>query len=385
MRTLSDLVEFASDAALAVDGDSHIVAWNERSARLLGYAPDQALGRPCYDILQAMLAGGEPLCTPECAAKLCFAHHSPFAVRECLLRHKDGRWLPASISTLVVPAPNGNGVDSGAAAVIFLRPGKEAASGMSADRQLRVFTFGFFGLSVADRGLPINRWYRKHALTLLKLLVTHRGKAVHREHVIECLWPDADECRGRERLKVTTHFLRQQMRAAGLGDNIVIVANATYALRRDAVWLDCDAFERLFNEGRRLEQRGRSKDALVCFEEAERLHKGDYLAEERYADWCAEERERLREIYFDTLGYMVNDYLENGAYELAMQFCRLAHARDPCRESFHRMSMICLLRLGQRDRAIAHYHRCRQILKADLGVEPAPETQRLYRKLLSAV
>ena len=133
-----------------------------------------------------------------------------------------------------------------------------------------------------------------------------------------------------------------------------------------------------------LERRGRPKDALVCFEKAERLHKGDYLAEERYADWCAEERERLREIYFDVLGHMVDGYFAGGDYERAVQFCRLALAREPCRENFHRVLMICLLRLGQRDRAIAHYHRCRRMLKADLGVEPAPETERLYRELFSA-
>ena len=40
------------------------------------------------------------------------------------------------------------------------------------------------------------------------------------------------------------------------------------------------------------------------------------------------------------------------------------------------------LHLGQCDRAVAHYHRCRQVLKTELGVEPAPETQRLYRELV---
>lgn len=379
------LVDLASDAAMAIGDDSQVVAWNQRAASLLGYAPEQALGRPCYDILQAMLPSGEPLCTPECEGKSCFARHSPFAVRRCLLRHKDGRWLRASISTLVAPALNGDDADAATvAAVVFLQPTKEVASGTSASHQLRISTFGRFCLSVTNHGLPINRWYRKHALTLLKLLVTHRGEAVHREHVIECLWPDANERRGRERLKVTTYFLRQQMRAAGIRGDIVTVENATYALRRDAVWLDCEVFESLFNEGRLLERHGRLKEALVCFEKAERVYKGDYLAEERYADWCAEERERLREVYFDVLGHMVNGYLESGDHERAVQLCRLALSRDSCRESFHRTLMICLLHLGQCDRAIVHYHRYRQVLKAELDVEPAPEIERLYRQLVVA-
>ncbi len=384
MGAFCELVDLASDAALAISSESHVVAWNERATSLLGYAAEQALGRPCYDILQAMLPSGEPLCTPECEGKLCFVRHSPFAVRECSLRHKDGRWLRASISTLVAPTPDKDKTDSPTVAVVFLQPREEPASGTSADRQLRISTFGRFGLSVADRGLPIDRWYRKHALTLLKLLVTHRGEAVHREHVIECLWPDADERRGRERLKVTTYFLRQQMRAAGVSGDVVTVGDATYALRRDAVWLDCEVFESLFNEGRLIERRGRPKDALLCFEKAERVYKGDYLSEERYADWCAEERERLREIYLDVLGHMVDGYLDGGNHERVAEVCRLGLAREPYREGFHRALMICLTRLGQRDRAVAHYHRCRQMLKAELGVEPTPETERLYRELFSA-
>ena len=161
MGAFCEFVDLASDAALAIDDDSHIVAWNERAASLLGYAADEALDRPCYDILQAILPSGEPLCTPECAGKFCFDHHSPFAVRECSLRHRDGRWLRASISTLMAPTPDKDEADPPTVAVIFLQPKEEPVSGASADRQLRVSTFGRFGLSVADCGLPIDRWYRK--------------------------------------------------------------------------------------------------------------------------------------------------------------------------------------------------------------------------------
>ena len=377
------LVDYASDAALVIDGEGCIVAWNERAESLLGYASPEALGRPCYAVLQAILPNGERLCSPACEGRLCFAHHSTFAVHDCSLCHKDGRWVQASISTLITPMLTRNGGAS-PVTIIFLQPRDEPASLAPQNGRLQVLTFGRFGLSVDGRSLPISRWYRKHALTLLKVLITHRGEAVHREHVIECLWPDADERRGRERLKVTTYFLREQLRAAGMGGDIVTVAGSTYALKPGAIWLDCEALEGLFNEGRWLEQRGRPKDALLCFEKAERIYKGDYLPEDLYADWCAAERERLREIYLDVLGHMVDGYLEGGDHERAAEVCHLGLAREPYREGFHRALMICLTRLGQRDRAVAQYHRCRQALKAELGVEPAPETERLYRELVAA-
>ncbi len=383
MTEFRSLVDLASDAALAISSDSRVVAWNERATDLLGYTTEQVLGRPCYDILRAVLPSGEQLCTPACLGKQCFAHRSPFAIQECWLWQRDGRWLQASISSLVAPAPDRNIADAGAIAVIFLHAKTERSAGKSAAHELRICTLGRFALSVSGRGLQIERWYRKQALTLLKLLVTHRSTAIHREYVIECLWPDVEEHRGRERLKVTTYFLRQQLRAAGLQKEIIIVANETYALRRDGVWVDCEVFEDLFHEARLLEQRGRTKDALACLEKAARMYNGDYLPEERYRDWCAGERERLREIYFDVLGHMVESYLVSGEHEQAVRCCRLALSREPCRENFLRTLMTSLAHLGQYDRAIDHYRRFRQVLKHELGVEPAPETERIYRELLA--
>jgi DNA-binding SARP family transcriptional activator len=246
-----------------------------------------------------------------------------------------------------------------------------------------MLTFGHFGLSVSGRELATDRWCRRHALTLLKILVTNRREALHREVLIAHLWPDADERRGRQRLKVTTYFLREQLRAAGLSGDIVEIAGAVCTLRSQSIWLDCEAFERFYEEGRRLAQRGRRAESLISFESAARLYRGDYLPEDLYAEWCAEERERLRETYFDVVGHIVDGYLDRGDYEEAVAVCRRALVHEPCREGLHRALMICLARLGQGDRLNAHYEHCRKLLKAALGVEPAPETERLHRELLA--
>ena len=384
MTKFCALVDLASDAAFAVDGNSRIVACNRPLVCLLGYAADETLGRPCYEVLQAILPNGEPLCTPACEGKNCFDHRSPFSVHACSLRRKGGEWQEAGISTLIAPPSAGNSSPSDAVAIIFLHRRGETTSLACGKGRLRVYTLGRFGLSVDGCSLPTHQWHRKQALTLLKLLVAHDCEAVHRDRLIECLWSDADERRGRERLKVTTYFLREQLRTAGMGGDIVTVTGSGYALKRDAIWLDCETFKSFFKAGQLLEQRGRPKDALVYFEQAERLYSGDYLPDDLYADWCAEERECLREIYLDVLAHLVDGYLDRGDYERAAEVCHLGLAREPYREGFHRALMICLARLGQREQAVAHYRRCRQILEAELGVEPAPETERVYREVVVA-
>ena len=146
MTAFSAFVDLASNAAFAVDANLRIVACNARLSSLLGYAREEAVGCACYEVLQATLPNGEPLCSPACEGRYCFEHHAPFAVQECSLRRRDGGWLEVAISTLVAPAsPDRSASD--AAAIIFLHRRGEKARDADADGKLRVCTLGSFGLS----------------------------------------------------------------------------------------------------------------------------------------------------------------------------------------------------------------------------------------------
>ena len=377
-----DLVNFASDAAFAVDGDSRIVGWNEAAHDLLGYADGEVIGRPCYEILEAVLPGGEPLCTPSCEGAMCFKLRRPFAVPACRLRCKDGQWAPAAISTLVMPRETGIRPKGEAVAIVFLREERSAPEQSRAVLPLRIYTLGRFGLSSGGRGLPIETWERKQALTLLKYLVTHQGRPIHRERLIDCLWPDADEAAGRKRLKVTVYYLRRQLRSAGIGERVVDTAGKSYTLRRDAVWVDAGAFEELITEGLNLERHGRPEQALRRYNAAQHLYRGDYLEEEPYADWCAEERERLREKHLELLASMAECHAALGHYAEAAQVCRTALFCDPCRESFLCALLEYFVRLGRVDWAEAQFRYWRKVLKDELDTEPMPETLRLYHRLV---
>jgi PAS domain S-box-containing protein len=371
------LVHFASDAAFAVDGELKVVAWNARAQELLGYQAEEVLGRPCYVVLRGILPDGQPLCTPECQAKHCFCCYRPFMVQSCLVPRKDGSWIKLSLGSLVLPqsTPQNEGI----AAVVFLRPLEAEVATVGG---LRVFTLGCFCLAVADRGIPVVRWSRKQALLVLKYLITHRGRPVHRERLIECLWPGVPEPQGRERLKVTVYFLRRQLREAGVEDELIETAEEAYRLRPEAFWLDADVFEKRVRQAEALEAAGNPEGALQHYQDAEALYQGDYLEEERYSDWCAEERERLRELYLEMLLCMANLYAAQGEYGKAAQVCRKALVREPCRESFHRALMDYLWRQGRRDEALAQFERCRTLLARELEVPPMPDTEQLYREIL---
>ncbi len=377
-----DLVELASDAAFAIDGGMEIVAWNHGAQQLLGYDPSEAIGRHCSEVLQAVLSDGQPLCVPGCEAVRCFRRCHPFAVSSVCARHKDGRWVPISIASIVTSRQARSTKTASTVAVIFLRGEEKRARRRPPSQMLQIFTLGPFGMAVGGRGLAVEKWQRKQAVTLLKYLVTNLGCAVHGEALIDCLWPDVDEVHGRGRLKVTVYFLRCQLRAAGAHKDTLQTVGKAYLLRRDKVWVDTQAFETLITEGSTQQSQQHWDAALHCYEEARRLCRGHYMEEDIYADWCAAERERLHELHLEMLARMSDCQAGRGHHAEAAQVCRTALVLDPCRESFHYALMEHLVRLGHAERAVAQFHRCKRDLAHELGVKPMYKTRRLYQQIV---
>jgi len=377
-------LELSSDPAIAIEADLKVTGLNTAAEDLLGYTSEEVVGQRCFEVLQAMLPSGAPLCSPDCAGGACFAQRRPFSASTCRARRRDGRWVNIALSSFVIPSPlpwSARGTHH-ATAIIFLRPHAELED--ERPETLRIFALGRFALVSGRHECAWEKWTRKHAVTALKYLVSQLGSPVHREQLMECLWPEVDETRGRARLKVTMHLLRLELGRAGAPADVVQTVRDGYLLRRDAVWVDAEAFERLAGNGRRLQRHGKEEEALSQYLEVGALYRGDYFEEDRYADWCAEERERLREIYLDVLARIAEIYARRGSYAEAADVCREALSRERCREMFHRALMTALFHLDRPDAALAQFQRCQRILHDELGVSPGAETRRLYEQALEA-
>ena len=304
-----------------------------------------------------------------------------WSIVACQVRHKNGNMIPAGFSTLVVPEDARDPAKDDAVAVVFVRAPGAVESQDATSQPMRIFTMGHFALAVAGAGLDVDNWRRKQAATVLKILISHVGRPVHRERLIEWLWPDTDPERGWERLKVTVSFLRSKLRTGGFEREVVETVGKSYLLRRDAVWLDSDIFDTLVSDGWDLLNNGDTHEALTHFEDARNLVRGDYFEDEPYADWCVEERERLHEIHLEMLAGMAQCYGEQRKYSEAAQVCRTALFRDPCRENFIRCLMENLVALGRPDWAESQYRTWRRELDEEYGLEPTHETLLLHDQI----
>lgn len=380
---VSQLVVGSSDPAFAIDDFHHIVAWNNSAQQLLGYTSAEVTGHRCEEILQAVLPNGQPLCRPNCEQFQCFCNCSPSCVPNCRVRRKNGDWLSVGYSSLVIPGQAHETPNGAVVAMIFLHEKEEQHAQFSQRGQLQIYTLGKFGLSTQGRGIEVEKWKRRQAVTLLKCLVTHLDRPVHREKILDSLWPDVDEERGWGRLKVTMYYLRSQLRESGIGDDAIQTIGGAYLLRRDAVWIDSEQFEKLVTEGREMQGKEQIDDAIRCYDEAQFLYRGNYLEQDVFDDCFAEERERLSELYMELLTRKAECHALRNEYVEAVQVCRKALVQDPCRESFHCSLMRYLVCLHRVDWAIAQFRHCKSVLAREFGVEPMPETQRLYQSIVT--
>lgn len=378
-----ELVERSSDAAFAIDGALRVLAWNARAEALLDISHQEAVKQTCYGLLAGRSEQGKAICGPDCAAVTCFLRDIPFTHPGMVVNGVGGKDRRVHVGSIVLPEPVQRGLPK---AIIFLRPlDAQVGRGSMPDAPtLRVYTLGRFRLEAEGKELNWRAWPRRQAVTLLRILVSRRGRPVQRDVLIDALWPDLDPKEGLKRLKVVVHGVRRGLEPLrnGNGPSLITTEGDGYCLPvGEGLWVDADRFQELAQQAEAAATRGLWQKAISAFEAAAALYGGDYLEDDRYSDWVASERERLQEVYLTLLLNGASLYAETGLLERATQMCQKAVAIDPCRESAQRLLMACLWKNGRRAEALRQFGLCRQALRQELSVDPMPETVDLYQRI----
>jgi DNA-binding SARP family transcriptional activator len=218
---------------------------------------------------------------------------------------------------------------------------------------------GAFSVVVDGNAVPGDAWRHRRAADLVKLLALAPSHRLHREQVMEALWPDLPLEAAAANLRKAVHFAR---RALGSERSIGTDAAMLTLFPGAEVEIDVERFEHAASQALR------SGDAGSCAAAAG-LYRGELLPEDRYAPWSEEPRERLRLRYLRALkaGRMWERVLE----------------LDGTDEQAHRALMQAALEVGDRRAAIRQFERLRERLRADLGVGPEPASVALYERALA--
>ncbi len=98
-----DIVASTADAAFGTDEEGRIVIWNKAAERLLGFAAERVLGKPCHEILCGRDVFGNRFCDADCALNHMVRRREAVRHFEMRIRRESGEALSASFSLLAVP------------------------------------------------------------------------------------------------------------------------------------------------------------------------------------------------------------------------------------------------------------------------------------------
>ncbi|MES1193585.1 MAG: BTAD domain-containing putative transcriptional regulator [Solirubrobacterales bacterium] len=351
------LVDHHPAAIVVQDAEGAVVAVNRAATRLLGDAVPLRVGTPLGCAILGCRAPGtrlEGLCVHELALR----NDGPLPPLRVDL--PPGAQLDVASATLLALPEDQLVVTELRREIGHLARERPGSPSWSADPQLRLFALGRTCVLNGDEVLD-GRWINNRSGQILKLLVAERHRSVFCDEIISLLWPpnSSPDTRG---VRYFVHELRDQLEPGGAvqpPSSFVLATRGGYALDRRHVWIDADAFEALVTEG--CAAAGHDDDtAQSLIREGVELYRGDFLADEPYAEWALHERDRLRDLVASALRTLAEIETRRDNLSAATATLIRLSELEPFDIDVHRELFSLLLRRGRRSETLRRYETLRR-------------------------
>ena len=216
------------------------------------------------------------------------------------------------------------------------------------------------GFEVARDHVPVaaDSWGRRQAAQLVQLLALTRDRRMHREQVIDALWPGLSWETAAPRLHKAAHYARR-----ALDDpDAVVLRNELVALfpGRDDVEVDLGEFTRAATRALQTDDKALAAEAL-------RQYAGPLLPHDLYEPWTEEPRSSARRQHLDLLRLL-------GRWEDVL-------ADEPADEDAHLALARARADGGDLRGALVQLERLEHALHRELGASPGAEAVRLRTEL----
>lgn len=224
-------------------------------------------------------------------------------------------------------------VDTRLTTLLAAGPGGPGSSGDPGESEaLAIRCLGSFAILASGTVVELPP-LRPRPRALLHLLALNHGRDVHREVLIDQLWPGTPVELATHRLHAAASSVRRCLAGAGLGDDVVRRHGSAYSLQVGEATLDVADFEAHLRQATRCDTMGDLKGALAAGLAAMELYRGDLLSEVGPAEWVVGERDRLRVAAAATAYSMGRLCLRLRQPADALPLARRATELDPLRDS----------------------------------------------------
>lgn len=264
-----------------------------------------------------------------------------------------------------------------AAVILELRPGvvgdrrRRTEPHWMGGPKLRMFTLGRTRVESGEGPLA-GEWLGHRPGEVLKYLVCHRGRVVPQDELIEVFWRQAGRS-GATNVRQAVHTLRDRLepdRARHGASSFVAARRGGYELELGAVWIDADDFESCVREGLAALGAGDVDSAEPTLTRAGALYRGDFLADEPYAEWAFAERDRLRGLAGQALRGLADVKAMQNDLEAATEQLQRRAELEPLDLDVQRDLLGMLMRRGRHAEAARRFETVRRRYRKTFGGDP---------------
>src|SRR5215217_5534759 len=246
--------------------------------------------------------------------------------------------------------------------------------GVGRSGEVRVWLLSGFRVPLGPRTIEQDQWRLRKAAALVKLLALSSSHRLHREQVMDTLWPDSGRRAASNNLRRTLHVASRALDPS-LGSQYLVSEDEQLLLcPQGELWVDVDAFEEAAATARR------ARDP-VAYRAALELYADELLPADRYEEWVEGRRQQLRHTWLSLHLELARVYEERGEYEKGIELLQRALLEEPTNEQMH----ACLMRLyafsEQREEALAQFGRLREALSGQLDAHVSTSTERLREEI----
>lgn len=254
---------------------------------------------------------------------------------------------------------------------------------LSQNEKLWISALGTFRVSTGRNG-PV-QWKSRKAEDIFKFLLIKRGRPVHRDIIVEAIWPDVEVDEAEFRFYKAISRLYRSLEPSGnaKGSSYIQCRDSAYWIDFSKVaFFDVQCFQETVNKASFIHEREGIERAIPLYLEAENLYKGDLFEGNIYQQWMESERERLKKDYIKVLSRLSTYYHEIGDYWKSIEYClkRLNYERFSCEAHILLMKNYALS--GEIFEAIMTYRRYEQMLKEEMGISPSFSVIKTYEEII---
>lgn len=235
-----------------------------------------------------------------------------------------------------------------------------------------------------QRSFAPDAWTTRRARDILCFIGSRRHRRASKDAIIDTFWGEADFENVSKNFHPTVSHIRKALNSnQPLKQNFLLYRDGDYMLNSDFSYsIDIEEFDRIVSEGEAARRSGLHEQCINRYEAAVKLYRGEFM-QGCYDEWAEEQRSYYKEQYLHMLEALVIAAQKAEEWPRSLHLAQRILRDDPFREDIYCLMMRAHAAQGNRVAVKEQYESLRVLLHKELGVEPAAETQKTYRTLLS--